>query len=284
MRTTRTRSRSPEDTDRLTLTLGKLSATDIFDSNAYSHDPRTQFLNWALVDDGAWDYPADSKGYTGGFAAEWTFSSHTLRYGIFMEPQFANELPLDGHVGRRTAGPRMGGALFHRGAPRGDSAARLLEQGRHGALPGRDRGAEPAQFTLSRAYRSKAGAGLNWEQEVADGLGVFARAGFDDGRTETWAYTEIDRAISAGVQADGKRWGRSGDSLGLAVLASGLSSEHRKYLEAGGNGFILGDGRLDYEPEEIIEVYYLWQPAKWLAITPDYQFIQNPDTTATAAR
>lgn len=266
-----------EDADRLTLSLGKLSATDIFDSNAYSHDPRTQFLNWALVDDGAWDYPADAKGYTGGFAAEWTFASHTLRYGIFMEPQFANELPLDSHVGkahgqvieweeRYTAGGRPGAIrplVFWNRAHMGLYQAAI-------------EGPSPPDITLSRAYRSKAGAGLNWEQEVADGLGVFARAGFDDGRTETWAYTEIDRALSAGLQADGKLWGRAGDSLGLAGIASGLSSEHRKYLEAGGSGFILGDGRLDYEPEEIIEVYYLWQVTKWLAITPDYQFVQNP--------
>ena len=266
-----------QDSERLTLTLGKLSATDIFDNSAYSHDPRTQFLNWALVDDGAWDYPADSKGYTGGFTAEWTQASHTLRYGIFMEPRVANELPLDSRVGKAHGQALEWEERYAAGGRSGALRALAFWNRAHmGLYQAAIEGRGPPDVTLSRAYRSKAGAGLEWEQELADGLGVFARAGFNDGRTETWAYTEIDRALSAGAAADGGRWGRPGDALGLAVLASGLSSQHRAYLADGGYGFILGDGRLDYAPEEILEAYYLWQPAKWLAITPDYQFIRNP--------
>jgi high affinity Mn2+ porin len=265
------------DEDRVTLTLGKLSATDIFDNNSYSHDPRTQFLNWALVDDGAWDYPADAKGYTGGFAAEWAEGSHTLRYGIFMEPQVANELPLDSHIdkayGQVLEWEQRYQASGHPGALRPLLYWNRAHMGLYQAAldaPG------TPDVTLSRAYRSKVGAGLNWEQEVGDGVGVFARAGFNDGHTETWAYTEIDRALSAGAVVNGKHWGRPDDVAGLAGIASGLSSVHREYLAAGGDGFILGDGRLDYEPEEVVELYYLWQPAKWFAVTPDYQFVQNP--------
>ena len=137
-------------------------------------------------------------------------------------------------------------------------------------------GPRPPDVTLSREYRSKTGLGLNWEQEVADGVGAFARAGFDDGRTETWAYTEIDRSISAGLSFGGKRWGRPDDTLGIAGVANGLSGDHRRYLEAGGYGFIVGDGRLNYEPEQIIESYYNWKPSKWLTMALDYQFVGNP--------
>jgi high affinity Mn2+ porin len=265
------------DANRLTFTAGKLSATDIFDTNTYSHDPRTQFLNWALVDDGAWDYPADAKGYTAGFAAEWTVSSTTLRYGIFMEPQVANELPLDSRVDKAHGQVLEWENRYQVGTRAGALRALVYWNRAHmGLYQAALEGPAPPDVTLSRAYRSKTGAGLNWEQEMADGIGVFARAGFDDGRTETWAYTEIDRTVSGGFSFSGKRWGLCDDSWGVAGVANGLSGEHRRYLAAGGDGFILGDGRLAYRPEEIIEVYYAWKPTRWLVVTPDYQFVENP--------
>jgi len=266
-----------EEENRLTFTLGKMSATDAFDNNAYSHDARTQFLNWSLVDEGAWDYPSDAKGYTGGFTAEWTLPGRTLRWGAFMEPKVANELQLDDRVGRA-----FGQALEweeHYAASGRAGALRALaywNRARMGLYQAALEGSRPPDVTLSRAYRSKAGAGLEWEQEVADGVGAFARAGFNDGRTETWAYTEIDRSVSAGLSVSGRRWSRPDDTLGIAGVANGLSSEHRRYLESGGYGFILGDGRLSYEPERIAEVYYSWKAARWLAITADYQFVESP--------
>ncbi len=268
---------SIQDENRLTLTLGKMSATDVFDNNAYSHDARTQFLNWALVDDGAWDYPADAKGYTGGFTAEWTFSSQTLRYGIFMEPKVANELPLDDHIDKA-----FGQALEWEkrysagGRPGAFRALAFWNRAHMGLYEAALEGPQPPDVTLSREYRSKAGAGIDWEQEILDGVGAFARAGFDDGRTETWAYTEIDRSVSAGLSITGKRWSRADDTVGVAGVASGLSGDHRKYLENGGYGFIVGDGRLNYDPEEILETYYSFRAAKWLTITADYQFVENP--------
>lgn len=265
------------DENRLTLTVGKLSATDVLDTNAYSHDPRTQFLNWALVDDGAWDFPADGKGYTGGFTAEWAMAGRTLRYGIFMEPQVANELPLDDRIdkayGQALEWEERYGAGGHPGALRPMVFWNRAHMGLYQAALD---GSPPPDVTLSRAYRSKVGAGLNWEQEVAEGVGLFARAGFNDGHTETWAYTEIDRTVSGGVSVSGKRWGRADDTLGIAGVANGLSSEHRAYLAAGGYGFIVGDGRLNYEPEEILEAFYNWTPGKHLTIALDYQFVDNP--------
>jgi len=266
-----------QDLDRLTFTLGKMSAGDVFDTNAYSHDARTQFLNWALVDDGAWDYPADAKGYTGGATVEWTQGARTLRYGIFMEPKDANGLPLDDRIDRAYGQALEGEQRYATGGRPGALRALVFWNRAHmGSYQDALDGPVPPDVTLSRQYRSKTGAGLNWEQEVADGVGLFARAGFDDGHTETWAYTEIDRTASAGVSAAGTRWGRPDDTLGVAGVANGLSPLHREYLAAGGYGFIVGDGRLSYEPEEILETYYNLRPAKGLAVALDYQFVSNP--------
>jgi high affinity Mn2+ porin len=131
-------------------------------------------------------------------------------------------------------------------------------------------------ITLTRSYRSKTGAGLNWEQALTDNLGAFARAGYNDGRTETWAFTEIDRAFSAGLSLKGTTWGRSADTLAAALLFNGLSPEHRAYLAAGGYGFIVGDGRLNYGTENIFETYYDCKPCNWLALALDYQWVDHP--------
>lgn len=267
------------DVNRLTLTLGKLAASDIFDNNTYSHDPRTQFLNWALMDNGAWDYPADVKGYTGGFTAEWNQAERALRWGIFMEPVAANGRELDKHLDRAHAQAAEWEERYTLGGRVG--AVRALafwNRARMGSYTEALRTAGPLgpDVMLSRTYRSKAGAGVSWEQEIADGVGLFSRGGFNDGRNETWAFTEIDRTISAGVSVRGNRWGRADDTLGVAVVANGLSGEHRRYLAAGGYGFIVGDGRLAYAPEEIIETYYNCKPIAWLALSADAQFVAHP--------
>ena len=131
--------------------------------------------------------------------------------------------------------------------------------------------------TLSRTYSVKYGFGLSAEQEIADGIGVFGRLGWNDGRTETWAFTEIDRTLSAGLSFSGKRWNRPDDVVGVAGVINGLSKEHRAYLGDGGYGFIIGDGQLPhYAPEQIVEAYYLWKVADHFFVTPDAQFINHP--------
>jgi high affinity Mn2+ porin len=263
--------------DRLVFTAGKFSATDAFDGDAYSHDARTQFLNWSLVDDGAWDYPADAKGYTGGFTAEWVMDTRTLRYGIFMEPKVANELALDSNIGKAHGQVIEWEERYSASGRAG--ALRLLgywNRAHMGSYQQALDEASPPDVTATRAYRSKAGAGIEWEQLLSGDLGAFARGGFNDGRTETWAYTEIDRTASAGLSLAGARWGRPADTLALAGVANALSAQHREYLAAGGYGFIVGDGRLSYAPEEIAEAYYSYRASGWLTLTLDYQFVQNP--------
>ncbi len=268
-----------QDCDRFTFTFGKISAVDLFDGNTYAHDPRTQVLNWALMDNGAWDYPADTKGYTVGFTSELKLLSRSLRWGIFMEPAEANGRRLDPHLARA-----FGQALEweERFSAAGHPAVlRLLAYWNRAHMGNYVEalsagGSGSPDVTLSRHFRSKAGVGLNWEQEVATGLGAFARIGVNDGRNETWAFTEIDRAVSAGLSLKGAAWYRPDDTLTAAVVFNGISPGHQHYLAAGGYGFIVGDGALRYGVEEILEANYDWKVAKWLALATDLQLIAHP--------
>jgi high affinity Mn2+ porin len=267
------------DVDRITLTVGKFSANDLFDANTYSHDPRTQFMNWALLESAAWDFPADALGYTGGFAAEWNTKVWALRYGIFMEPAVSNGTVLDDHVeeahgqilelDRRYAVGDLSGTfrpfVFWNQAHMGNYEDALANPDIANAL------------VDSRAYRSKVGFGLSWDQELTNDLGAFVRLSWDDGRTESFAYTEIDRSLAAGLSMSGARWSRKDDTLALAFVVNGIVPSHQAYLEAGGTqGLILGDGALNYGPEEILEAYYSLQVAKWISLSPDFQYAEHP--------
>ena len=266
-----------QDVNRFTLTLGKFSAADIFDSVSYSHDPRTQFLNWALMDNGAWDYPANAKGYTAGLALEWNQASRTLRWGAFLEPANANGFALDYHLAKAWAQVAEWEERYALGNRPGAVHALLYwNRADMGSYAQALQGIQPPDILLSRSYRSKVGAGLSWEQALTGNLGAFSRVGWNDGKAETWAFTEIDRTVSAGLSWKGAAWGRATDAAGLAAVANGLSEEHRRYLAAGGYGFIIGDGRLDYGPEELFEAYYNWQLVPWLTLAPDYQFVEHP--------
>jgi len=127
-----------------------------------------------------------------------------------------------------------------------------------------------------RRLTSKYGLALNAEQEIADDLGAFVRASWNNGQAETYAFAEIDRSLALGTVLKGKRWKREGDELGVAMIANGLSSAHRDYLAAGGSGFFVGDGRINYREELIGEAYYSIEVAKSSAITLDAQRIRNP--------
>ncbi len=265
------------DVDRLTFSLGKFSAGDFFDDNAYSHDPRTQFMNWSLWESAAWDYPADIVGFTAGFVAEWNTPRATLRYGIFMEPTVSNGPRLDPHVDRAYGQILQYDARYtsqgHPGTVRPFVYWNRAHMGGYAEAAAQP---YPADITLTRAYRSKAGAGVSWDQELTSDLGVFARLSWDDGREESFAFTEIDRSVAAGLSLKGALWHRATDTVGLAGVVNGIAGDHQKYLEDGGTGLLLGDGGLSYAPERIVETYYALQPWKWLQVTADFQYVWNP--------
>ncbi len=266
------------DVSRVVVTAGKFAAIDVFDDNAYAHDPRTQFLNWALFANGAWDYPADAKGYTQGAAVELIRPDWAVRWGHLMMPQIAQgkalqteifkawgevvELELSQRWFERVGKLRLLGFLnrAHMGSYREILAS----------------GEAPPDIADARGNRYKAGVGLNVEQALTDDVGLFSRIGWSDGRNETFAFTEIDNTANLGVSVTGTAWGRREDTVGLAGVSNGLSRQHRDYLAAGGAGFMIGDGRLRYGREEIVEVYYRIGLLRAFTVTADYQFVSNP--------
>jgi high affinity Mn2+ porin len=264
--------------NRVTVSLGKMSALDAFDDNVYSHDPRTQFLNWSLMTNGAWDYPADTRGYTYGGTIQLIFKDWTLRYGLFAMPEEANGFTFDrnfAHAHGQSLEFEYDYSLFDR-----PGKARVLAYLNNAHMGDyRETLADPSlnmDITQSREYRIKFGFGLNAEQKIGDDWGVFLRAGWNDGRTETFAFTEIDRSVQAGLILQGIAWHRPDDIVAGAVVVNGLSAGHDDYLAAGGLGFILGDGALHYGPETILEFYYMAKLAKSLFLSVDYQFVDNP--------
>jgi hypothetical protein len=267
---------------RWVLTVGNFSVTDIFDNNAYNHDPRTQFLNWSLMDYGAYDFAADARGYTWGAALEWYYDEWALRAGRFIQPKESNGLALDPDIfahygdqlelehGHDLAGHpgKLRALVFHNRAvmARFEDALNLAAA----------TNTTPDLNAVRHNAQSKVGYGLNLEQELTSDVGLFARASWADGQTEAYAFTEIDNALSGGVLIQGGAWHRGEDSIGIAFARNGLSKAHRDYLAAGGLGFFLGDGRLNYRPEEIFETFYSLTVIKGSAISLNWQHITNP--------
>jgi high affinity Mn2+ porin len=267
----------------ISLTAGKFSIMDFFDNNRFSHDPRTQFYNWVLMGNGAWDYPANTRGYTYGFALEYVDPSWALRYSLVMVPKEANGSVMDENVFRSNSMAlefqKNWQLLKHGGKV---LLMTYFTQARMGNYQqaidlGKFNDTIPMVTQVRALGHTKYGFGVNIEQEFLKNSGVFLRAGWNDGHNETWAFTEIDRAISIGVSFNGIYWKRAADNLGIAFIINGLSEDHRHYLESGGYGFIIGDGYVNYAPECIMELYYSFRLFdKWLWISPDWQFILNP--------
>ena len=267
--------------DRLVVTAGKYSATDVFDTNKYAHDARHDFLNWSAIAAGSFDYAADAWGYTYGAAAEWYRGAWTVRAGLFDLSIVPNNKTLTpdltqvqavGEVERRfTMGGRPGAARVTGFVTRGRMgryADAIALAAATGLAP--DTG-------LVRRYRSRPGVDLNLEQEVAEGLGLFGRLGWADGRYEAYEYTDIDRTVEIGASLQGARWGRKEDSAGLALIANDVSSEAKRYFGAGGLGILVGDGRLPHPgPEEILEAYYSLGLLAFANLSLDYQLIAHP--------
>ena len=266
------------DVSRLTLTLGKMSAKDIFDNNAYANDSRTQFMNWSLIANGAWDFPADSLGFMTGLAAELNQPEWALRYGFFQVPRVANGVALDSRFlaawAMVTEYERRYAVNNHPGAVRFLAYLNRAHMGSYQATL--DDPALGMDVTQTRAYRFKYGFGLNVDQELTHGVGVFTRLGWSDGRNEAWAFTDVDRTASVGVSIKGEFWNRPGDTVGLAGVINGLSRVHQHFFAAGGTGILAGDGALNYGWEKVLETYYDLQVCKYVRTALDYQFISAP--------
>jgi high affinity Mn2+ porin len=264
----------------ISIRAGKFSLADFYDDNAYSHDPRRQFLNWSLMSNGAWDYPANTRGYTVGLVLEYHGSSGDIQFSASQEPTYANGPVLDSHISKAYGLTLEGEKTFHVKGRKGIIHLLLFHNvARMGNYEEAIR-VNPAapDITAVRAYsKSKSGITFSFEQELNSNIGLFLRAGWNDGKNETWAFTEIDQALSGGLVLDGIKWKRPGDTWGFAFSLNGLSGPHRDYLKAGGYGFIIGDGQLNYSGEMIFESYYSFRiPQLHLFLSPDYQYVLHP--------
>ena len=262
---------------RYSITAGRFTLTDFFDGNKYSHDPRTQFMGWAVMYNGAWDYPADTRGYTWGWVHELHMKRWSLRYGSAAEPRVANGLRFDRRI-LRDRGDVIEGEL--RIAPNGhDGAIRALSYFNH-TDSGRYADAllltPPDVAAVHRVGTLKYGFGLNVEQEITKDIGVFGRLGWNNGKTESFAYAVIDRMANAGISVTGSAWHRPHDTVATAFTATGISGVHGLYLSSGGNDFMIGDGALRRGSELISESYYSAQIAKGFVVSVDLQHITNP--------
>jgi high affinity Mn2+ porin len=283
------------DISRLTFTLGRFAAVDIFDTNAYAGDSRTQFMNWGLVTDEAWDYPADVIGYDTGLAVELNEPKWTWRYGFFQVPSKQNSFSAEdqiltwphnssGHDGpfflawaMVTEFERRYSVNTHPGAIRFLAYLNRADMFNYaGAIPILRANGAGADVTAASAYRSQYGFGLNWEHEIAKNVGVFSRLGWNDGQEEAWMFTDIDYTASLGLSLKGETWHRPGDTFGLAGLTNGISRVEQEFLEVGGLGILAGDGSLDYGWEKILETYYDAAIWKTVHAAADYQFISDP--------
>lgn len=271
----------PQSANRLVLTIGKISVVDIFDTNKYANDSRTDFLNWSIDDTGTFDYASDAWGYTYGAAAEWRQGDWTTRLGVFDLSRSPNAEALDPTFGQL----QYDAEVEHRqklwGQPGAIRITGFLTRGRMGSLAQATEIAEatgaPANITAVRRYASRGGVSVTLEQQVVKDLGVFVRAGWAEGDKEIYEFTDIDRTVSAGVSLAGGRWGRGDDTVGLAAVVNAPSEQLKEYLAAGGLGVLIGDGKLiNSGPERIIETYYSLAVVKPLHLSFDYQFIENP--------
>jgi high affinity Mn2+ porin len=269
------------DIDRVTLTIGRIAIGDIFDNNAYAHDPRADFMNWAIWSSAAYDFPADLPGFTRGAVAELNHKDWALRAGYFQVPEQPNSDVLvfktggaiveleERYVIFDQAGKLRLGAFANRGHTGNYSDALAITS----ADPSIDINTAMA---TTQQDRLKYGFYANAEQAINKDVGVFARVSWNDGHNQILSFTDIDRSISGGMSINGNKWGRSNDTFGVGGAINGLSGSHRDFLAAGGLGLLIGDGQLNYRAEKIIEAYYAFGLAKWATLTLDYQFVADP--------
>ncbi|NIG55600.1 carbohydrate porin [Chitinophaga sp. Cy-1792] len=271
---------------RISIYAGKFSIADFFDDNAYAKDPRVQFFNWAMWANGAWDYPANTRGYTEGLAAEFVKPTYAIRISSVAVPRIANYHLMEYNRNAHSESIELQHQL-HFGKRSG--TIRLLGTGTWSKAPAYKDGINAVhnQDTfLLNVFRGlsenttygghKYGVGINMDQELTQNLGFFCRIGWNDGQYASWAFTEIDRTLTAGLSMKGAPWKRPNDVCGIANAINGISKEHRDFLAAGGYGFIIGDGQLNYGHENILETFYNATITKFFQVSFDYQFVSHP--------
>ncbi len=270
---------------RLELRFGKFSMADFFDLNSYGTDTNFQFMNWAVDNNGAYDYAADTRGFTFAALLEYHDRNYVIRFAEALMPKVANGTHLDAEMSR-ARGENIEFELHGRVSGEKPGVLRLLSYVNHAnmgdylqqvdewlanpttAVP--DITAHPLQTT------AKYGFGVNFEQPLTDWFGLFGRWGWNEGQHESFAYTEVDQTWQVGVGGNGAHWGRREDRMGLVFVSNGINHEHARYLGYGGLGFLLGDGKLNYGRENIVETYYTLH--LWRGIFPaaGLQFAANP--------
>jgi high affinity Mn2+ porin len=269
---------------RIDIRFGKMSTVDWFDINSIGSDSHYQFMNWSIDNNGAYDYAADTRGYTYGLVLEYNDHNWAFRYGEMLMPKIANGIHLDADIARARA------ENFEYEIRRNLLSHRLTilrplafinhanmgsyREAIHDYLAGEI--ATPDITATRQQGRIKYGFGLNGEQELTNTLRAYARFGWNDGHTESFAYTEIDQSFSGGVDLRGDAWHRKDDKLGIAFVSNAISGDHREYLALGGSGFLLGDGKLNYGRENIIETYYNTKLWHGVYASLDFQPIWNP--------
>jgi high affinity Mn2+ porin len=279
--------------NRLVIWIGKFAVVDVFDTNKYANNPKTDFLNWSVVNAGTFDYAGDAWGYSYGAAAEWYQGIFTLRGGIFdmsVTPAEAGNSAAAYGLDQNFSQLQFVGEIEERhelwGQPGKLKITGFVTHGRMGdfqdaialSQPGQPFAGDASDALASvRIYRYRPGVSLNLEQQITETVGLFARAGWADGNVEPWDFTDIDRTVQAGVSITGKQWGRPDDTIGIAGVINGLAPIHEAYFAAGGMGILIGDGQLpSYGLEQIIETYYSYALSSSTKVSFDYQFIANP--------
>jgi high affinity Mn2+ porin len=282
--------------NRLVLTVGKFYTMDIFDTNKYANNPKNDFLNWSIINAGTFDFASDAWSTTYGAAAEWYQGIFAFRAGVFDMSQTpaggGNSAPgyeLDSTFSQQEFIGEIEERHLLWGQPGKLKVTGFAIHGRMGdfadaialSQPGQPFAGDASDALASvRVYRLRPGVSMNLEQQVNDTVGVFARAGWSNGWVEPWDNTDIDRTVSGGVSINGKNWGRANDTIGVAGVINGLAPIHAAYFEAGGTGIVIGDGRLNYGLEQIIEAYYSYVITPSMKVSVDYQFVVNPGYNA----
>ncbi len=269
---------------RLELLFGKFDLEDFLDQNTWGSDTHLQFMNWTVDANGAYDYAANTRGYTDGAMLEYTDRWWTARFAEALMPKAANGVYLDADVARARAEnlelEARGNLIAHR-----PGTVRLLTYLNHADMGSYEqanaeflahRTATPNIIATRRQGRHKYGIGLNFEQQITPQVGIFGRFGWSDGHNESFAYTEDDCTVEIGGFAPGSTWHRAHDRAGAAFVSNGIVAAHQQYLALGGLGFILGDGGLTYGREDIVETFYTAHLWRGFYASYDFQHIDNP--------